>query len=271
MILFSKKSKRITVQIIPEGTTKGHTITLRPFVFKLLTILLWLFIVGLLAVLVQLSSINKTLANAKFYEETNRKLIEKHKEYELAFEELDSIYSMETQIHNILQTYLESDSNKIASILDKNRFHHTPSQKTKIHFDYLYHQADSDTLKEMSAPDILPVIGTISNKYNAKENHQGIDFATPLNEPVFATANGTVKFMGDKGDLGLSLEIKHNETFETRYSHLGRVNVRKGDYVRKGEVIGFVGMTGRTTGSHLHYEVIRDGKNVDPSNYFNHN
>jgi murein DD-endopeptidase MepM/ murein hydrolase activator NlpD len=117
-------------------------------------------------------------------------------------------------------------------------------------------------------PSILPVIGTIS-KHFSKDDHEGIDFAAPLNEPVYATAYGTVIFCGDHGDLGQTITLQHANGFSTSYSHLGSIYVHKGTAVKKGETIGAVGMTGNTSGAHLHYQIMRRGDPVNPEDFIN--
>jgi len=219
----------------------------------LLCILIWKF-----------TEINMQLANSWKLKADNEWLMERHAEYESAFSNLDSIYAIETQIQNILNTYLENDSNKIRSILDKNRLMHTSSRKV---------QQDSDfeteiTLNRQSLdvfPNMLPVMGVISRHYS--DEHKATDFAAAMNEPVFATASGKVIFAGDNGNLGLVVEVDHGG-FITRYAHLARIAVKKGASVRKSETIGFVGNTGNSSGPHLHYEVIYNGKPVDPEQYF---
>ena len=219
----------------------------------LLCILIWKF-----------TEINMQLANSWKLKADNEWLMERHAEYESAFSNLDSIYAMETQIQNILNIYLENDSNKIRSILDKNRLMHTSSKKV---------QQDSDFEKEITLnrqsldvfPNMLPVMGVISRHYS--DEHKATDFAAAMNEPVYATASGKVIFAGDNGNLGLVAEIDHGG-FITRYAHLARIAVKKGASVRKSETIGFVGNTGNSSGPHLHYEIMYNGKPVDPESYF---
>jgi murein DD-endopeptidase MepM/ murein hydrolase activator NlpD len=95
--------------------------------------------------------------------------------------------------------------------------------------------------------------------------HAGIDLGAAIGEPVHATSGGTVSAAGWQGGYGLAVRIDHGKGIETRYAHLSRLNVRSGQAVKPGEVIGFVGSTGRSTGPHLHYEVRRNGQPVDPS------
>jgi murein DD-endopeptidase MepM/ murein hydrolase activator NlpD len=97
--------------------------------------------------------------------------------------------------------------------------------------------------------------------------HTGVDYAAPHGTPIRATADGTVSIAGPSGGYGNLVELQHANGYATRYAHLARIaaGVAIGTPVRQGEVIGFVGMTGLATGPHLHYEVRRQGRAVDPA------
>lgn len=97
--------------------------------------------------------------------------------------------------------------------------------------------------------------------------HNGVDYAAVRGTPVYATADGVVSGAGDRGGFGNMIEIQHPNGYTTRYAHLSRIApaVRSGVAVRQGELIGQVGMTGLATGPHLHYEVRRGGRPVDPA------
>ena len=100
--------------------------------------------------------------------------------------------------------------------------------------------------------------------------HTGIDFVAPLGTPVLATADGKVLVSkSNKSGYGKHIIIQHDDEFKTLYSHLSELKVKVGDEIKIGDVIGLVGSTGTSTGPHLHYEVIKDGKKVDPVEYFN--
>lgn len=96
--------------------------------------------------------------------------------------------------------------------------------------------------------------------------HKGVDFAAPTGTPIYAAGNGVVEEVGPKGAYGNYVRIRHNNEIATAYAHLSRFgrNIRRGARVTQGDVIGFVGSTGRSTGPHLHYEVMRRGKQVNP-------
>ena len=88
-----------------------------------------------------------------------------------------------------------------------------------------------------------------------------------MGDPVRATANGTVESAGPSGGYGNMIEIDHGNGFATRYGHLSEIDVKVGEIVKIGQVIGEVGSTGRSTGPHLHYETRIDGEAVDPQKF----
>jgi murein DD-endopeptidase MepM/ murein hydrolase activator NlpD len=97
--------------------------------------------------------------------------------------------------------------------------------------------------------------------------HTGLDFRASMGDPVRATANGKVVSSGWAGGYGRMVEIDHGNGLSTRYGHLSEINVRVGDLIKIGQVIGAVGSTGRSTGPHLHYETRIDGDAVDPQKF----
>lgn len=94
--------------------------------------------------------------------------------------------------------------------------------------------------------------------------HRGTDFAAPYGTPVYSVSDGTVAFAGRHGGNGNFIKLGHNQTLSTSYSHLSRILVSPGQRVRQGQVIGYVGSTGLSTGPHLHFEVYRNGQPVNP-------
>jgi len=97
--------------------------------------------------------------------------------------------------------------------------------------------------------------------------HTGLDFRSSIGDPVRATANGTVESAGWNGGYGKMVEIDHGNGFSTRYGHLSEIEVKAGQSVKIGQIIGRVGSTGRSTGPHLHYETRIDGEAVDPQKF----
>lgn len=121
-------------------------------------------------------------------------------------------------------------------------------------------------------PTLWPADGWVSSGYGyrrdpftgSREFHAAIDISTRTGEPVYATAHGRVISAGRSGHYGRLIEIDHGFGIQSRYGHLSRFAVVPGTTVRRGDLIGYVGATGRTTGSHLHYEVLADGRHVNP-------
>ncbi len=96
--------------------------------------------------------------------------------------------------------------------------------------------------------------------------HKGVDFAAPRGTPIYAAGNGMVTYAARKGSFGNYVRIRHNDTYATAYAHMkgfGR-GIRKGKRVNQGQVIGYVGTTGRSTGPHLHYEILKNNRQVNP-------
>lgn len=125
----------------------------------------------------------------------------------------------------------------------------------------------------------LPVrSGYVTSRYGYRSDpfsgratfHGGIDFAGPEGTHVFAVAPGIITFAGNKSGYGNLVEISHGDGMSTRYAHASRVAVKVGDLVAKDQLVAYMGSTGRSTGSHLHYEVLRNNVHVDPATYIAH-
>ncbi len=95
--------------------------------------------------------------------------------------------------------------------------------------------------------------------------HEGIDFPAPKNTNILATADGIVSQAKDATGYGLMVEIKHSNGFVSRYAHASKLLVKQGQEIKKGDVIALVGSTGRSTGNHLHYEILFAGQSIDPN------
>ena len=104
--------------------------------------------------------------------------------------------------------------------------------------------------------------------YHTSRFHQGMDFTAPVGTDVYATGNGRVVSAGWEQGYGNSIKIDHGFGYETFYAHLSAMNVKVGATVTRGEVIGLVGNTGKSTGPHLHYEVHQKGQPVNPQNFY---
>ncbi len=120
---------------------------------------------------------------------------------------------------------------------------------------------------------LAPVPGRITSRYGMRRHpilgykrmHRGLDFKAGYGQPIYAVTDGTVQRAGRNGGHGNYVRLNHGGGLATGYSHMSRIAVSAGQKVRRGQVIGYVGSTGLSTGPHLHYEMYRNGKNVDPA------
>lgn len=148
-------------------------------------------------------------------------------------------------------------------------------------FDEIYKLAKSKS--EMLAS--IPAIQPISNKklkmiasgfgyridpvYKTIKFHEGIDFTAAIGTPIYATGNGTVESAElEKGGYGRCVRINHGFGYVSLYGHMSRLNVKPGQKVNRGDIIGYVGSSGKSTGPHVHYEVIKNGIHMNPINFF---
>ena len=124
-------------------------------------------------------------------------------------------------------------------------------------------------VQNASKNDISSFFGEKSKRQNNKTNvvHTGVDIKAKIGTPVFATADGTIATASMEGDWGNLVIITHTDGYETWYAHLNGFNSSENQEVKKGDVIGYVGITGKSSGPHLHYEVKQNGKPLDPLDY----
>ncbi len=134
---------------------------------------------------------------------------------------------------------------------------------------------NESTQKLASIPSIIPTHGFISSRFGARTSpftgirqvHKGLDIAAPIGTKIIAPADGRVLFAKLDGAYGFSVEIDHGNGIITRYAHMSKFDVKAGDMIKRGDLVGRVGNTGRSTGAHLHYEVIVNGVHTNPMAY----
>ncbi len=164
------------------------------------------------------------------------------------------------------------------------------TQKTDLLVKQVYIQSKSfDEVVEMCKNHdemlkCIPAIQPVSNKnlkqtasgfgvridpiYQTPKFHGGMDFSANPGTPVYVTGDGTVVSADWETGYGNTIEVDHGYGYHTRYAHLSEMDVRRGQRVQRGEVIGKVGSSGKSTGPHLHYEVVVKGQKVNPVNYY---
>ena len=186
-------------------------------------------------------------------------------------------------------------SEKYKDIIDKNLLDQdliiSAMSKTDLVKREMYIQTKSyDEILQMARNKskllaAIPAIQPISNKqltrlasgygmridpiYKVKKMHWGIDFSAPRGTPIYATGDGVVEeILNEYGGGGKQVIIDHGFGYKTLYAHMEEFNVKMGEKVKRGDCIGYVGNTGHSTGPHVHYEVFKDGKRVNPVHFF---
>lgn len=148
-------------------------------------------------------------------------------------------------------------------------------------YDEILNLANNKEEMLSSTPSIMPVSNEnltrtasgfgwrIHPIYKIKKFHDGMDFTAPTGTKVYATGDGTVKTVKNSyRGYGKRVVIDHGFGYKTRYAHLADFNVKRGEKVRRGDIIGYIGSSGLSTAPHLHYEVIKDGEKLNPVNYY---
>ena len=182
--------------------------------------------------------------------------------FEVLFERIETNSGKLARYGNILYANLKLGklSNPLYLFKKNNKIYN--------HFDEKGHSAKKALMR-------TPINGArLSSGYGTRRHpilgynkmHRGVDFAAPIGTPILAAGSGTIVFRSRNGAYGNYIRIRHNSLYSTAYAHLSKFNrsLTKGSRVRQGQVIGYVGTTGRSTGAHLHYEILKRGRQTNP-------
>jgi murein DD-endopeptidase MepM/ murein hydrolase activator NlpD len=134
---------------------------------------------------------------------------------------------------------------------------------------------ENQTARLVHTPSITPTNGWVTSAFGyrmspytgEREMHKGLDIAGRMGTPIYATADGEVVYSTQKKSLGYAVKLRHGYGIETVYGHMQETLVKAGDTVKRGQQIGLMGSTGRSTGPHVHYAVVVNGKATNPRNY----
>ncbi|QNO15015.1 M23 family metallopeptidase [Alkalicella caledoniensis] len=293
------KNNKFTIMVIPhsEGT---------PLVFKLPISTVQLIGVLILAVvMVSISfvtryvDISKSMDELDYLRQENiakeSKIEELAKETQLLIEKFEEIKELEEKLKNLANIEDEAKGVEKESSIDEKLFVNsrgtTTLERASRSVNHLNNLLPNqrDAMSEMvgdieetnrrlaSTPSIWPTWGRISSPFGNRrgpftgriEFHSGIDIANSTGTPIYATADGSVSVAAYRSGWGNLVIIEHSNGFSTYYAHMSRIAVKPWEKVEKGQIIGYVGSTGNSTGPHLHYEVRLRGTPVNPRNYMN--
>lgn len=164
---------------------------------------------------------------------------------------------------NIQASKIDFDANKVDSAL-VSEF----EQEEKYGVQSIYQLPEKDNFKLNKLHFFCPVKGSITNDFNASENHFGIDIASNLNEPILSVLPGTVVLVGWTLETGFVIQVQHSNNLISIYKHNSQLLKKSGDKVAAGEPIAIIGNTGEyTTGPHLHFELWHNGQPLNPNDY----
>ncbi len=226
---------------------------------------------------------SKLLAELHKAKKENKELNEKFKEVEAALTEIEE---KDRDIYRtIYNLKVDEDIDSINKEINNYNAEDIDNLLTKIKDEK---KSLNEVLRKVSGKDkdftSLPVIKPVADKYlnrvasgfgtrfhpilKVNKVHNGLDFAASVGTPIYATGDGKVKMAGFNSGYGNVVVIKHGNGYETLYAHMSRIKTSNGKRVKRGDVIGYVGSTGLSTGPHLHYEIHKEGKPVNPVMYF---
>ena len=171
-------------------------------------------------------------------------------------------------------TQLAADVQRKVDILEKELYVQAKS------YEEIFSLAKNQEIRMENIPAIQPVLNKdlkrmasgygwrVDPVYHIRRFHQGMDFSAPVGTEIFATGNGTVKYVGWKQGYGETVEIDHGFSYSTLYAHCSKLLVKRGQKVKRGDIIALVGNTGKSTGPHVHYEVHYNDRAIDPRNFY---
>lgn len=256
-----KKSKKFVLMFYPESNGKSFTLRVHKYTLISILTLFIIFIIGLVVLIFRFGEIAAKLQLLHVIKAEN----------EVLSVENSQLCSLSTKIENIEKfcRYIEN-----IAVVDENN--EKKDLDVEIKISYLRNnEKNMDSLNEfireqiVSVPNITPVEGWITRQFSTDSitGHQGVDFAAARGTPIRATAPGIVDAIESDKYLGLVVTIKHENGYLTRYGHCSQILISKRERVNRGQTIALVGNTGRSTAPHLHYEVLKDEKNINPSKF----
>ena len=269
--ILNQMGKQITFMIIPHGG--GKTIT-RRISYRVVTLILILFISLITVIFLFLFYMGDLYIKAlrvDALERRNRELEKEHAKLALMEQKLAEMERMGEHLRTMLGIDKAPPPLSISEL--RNLEPQLGSKSSDLNFsddNYPFTEDVASFLEEQkreerNIPSGLPLEGWISRKFSS--DHPAVDIVAPLLTPIMATADGICTFSGWDDIWGNYVEISHSKDIKTMYAHNSRNRIEKGERVRKGDIIGFLGSTGRSTGPHLHYEVTVRGKKVDPLSF----
>lgn len=280
-----KKNKKLyTVMFVPDDNGRTFYFRISRGVLYSLVFFLVIFTLGITALIIKTGEIGAKLQFTYSLLNEKRRLNEENEKLKKVVKKIESIEQATSYLRRLASTIGEKGLEVPVSQMTYNNkeiiFEEDSLDAVIVDLrtdeSEVYKQLGilSATKEELYAaiPSISPVDGWVTKKFikdneNPSHSHLGVDFAAKEGTPIRSTAPGTVEDVVNEKYFGLIVTIKHKFGFVTRYGHCMQILVTKGDRIERGQTIALLGNTGSSSAPHLHYEIIKDGKNVDPLKY----
>jgi murein DD-endopeptidase MepM/ murein hydrolase activator NlpD len=281
-----KRKNYYTIMFIPEGNAKTFSMHIHRNIVYSLVVFLIIFVVGFILLVFKSGEIAAKLQLVYLLSSENKQLREENKAMKFISDKIAGIEQMGRYLQR-LATATSLDPKKGVLAFSKSASG-DDAVYAKDNMDELLDNIRTSSANEAAAfakrqenteqysasiPNIQPVVdGWITRRFSMVGSdtsaiHTGVDYAATQGTLIRATAPGVVEDEANDKYFGLILTIKHGYGFSTKYGHCSQFLVAKGDHVERGQTIALVGNSGRSSAPHLHYEVIKDGKTVDPIKY----
>jgi murein DD-endopeptidase MepM/ murein hydrolase activator NlpD len=256
---------------VPEDN--GKTFTLRIPKYVLYSVIFFIFFIfsGMVLLLLKSGEIAAKLQVLSLIRMENEKITKENNELRLITEKIYHLDQLSKYL-NRLSSIPNNDTGYQKDQIPKKSIELNAHNGSIVSYKTQAVQHTARSEKIGSFPNIVPVEGWITRQFNldsitSNSGHQGLDLAAALGTPIKASAPGVVGKIENDKYFGLIVTILHENGFVTRYGHCSQILVSKHDRVNRGQTIALVGNTGRSSAPHLHYEVLKDGKYIDPSKH----
>lgn len=291
--------KKLTFMVVPHDggkpvQIKANLFLVHFFVLFLGGLVAWASVVVSKDINYQLASLTEQRFRSNMQEilgelETNRVLLSHMAAVDTQFRKLLKLGDRKKVVNEFtgMGGPTEADASRFSELLQEKNEELMSKVNTALKLTHQQASLQAASFKEISVyldkqrsilastPSIWPVKGWITSGFGKRASpltgepgrHMGVDIANEVDTPIRAAADGIVTYAGWETGYGRLVAIEHGYGYSTRYGHCARIEVKVGDEVKRGQVIGYVGSTGRSTGSHVHYEVRIHGVPVDPEKY----
>jgi len=263
-----KSPDNYTFMFYPEGRGTPFTLSVHRYTMYLTIVSVLLIVAGLFVLLFYTGGIAVKLQLVHSLREENARLQERNNDLEISAQKIASIDSLTAYLHRLSSVADIGGRPEVAGAAEKGKADVQPEAARSAG---AASRRGAPVVGEFasSVPNIMPVDGWTTKHFSSDPaaSHYGLDVAAASGTPIRSTAMGVVEDVRKDKYYGLMVEVRHENGFITRYGHCSQALVLASDRVQRGQTIALVGNTGRSTAPHLHYEVMKDGKYVDPMNF----